>query len=437
MDRMQDSGPNMSVVQRVTQRVTTAWASWRKPPWELLGYFEQRPAYKVSIGLEFLIAPLLLFSTIVLIRQDVQEPTLTTLGLAAFIGIVISFAGGVFRVSEASARGVESMAVIGMIFSGHVTEGLVVAVMCVIMGHVQQRLPVHLFAVNIAIWMIYVSFLSGMFWLLGGYTHDIGSPAWLQAGLVAALVYHMVTIPATGFNMVYGGYATWHEAFTKDLVSSTLGLLLSIVPLSLVLGGFLTVTGPLGLLFALGPTLVIVDGFRNAAMAQSAHEEALIDPLTKLSNRRGLDETWDRIVLHDTESGASHWILVGDLDHFKKLNDTLGHDAGDDALVRAARTIKQSVRSQDRCVRFGGEEFVVVITNVNRDGAFQIAERIRENVAAELQGYGTTISIGAHPFGPGDTLDATVKAADLALYASKEHGRNRVSFSSDVAATQS
>src|SRR5215472_2629525 len=160
---------------------------------------------------------------------------------------------------------------------------------------------------------------------------------------------------------------------------------------------------------------------------------ALTDPLTSLYVRRygeaHLDELMER-VNQDVTSAA---VLLFDVDYFKRVNDTHGHDAGDDVLRElAARTIK-SVRSVDLAVRWGGEEFVVVMPETDLSIAAAVAERLRAAVArepftvkADGQNISITISVGVTSAAAGDDRKRMLKRADIALYMAKNQGRNRV-----------
>jgi diguanylate cyclase (GGDEF)-like protein len=153
--------------------------------------------------------------------------------------------------------------------------------------------------------------------------------------------------------------------------------------------------------------------------------QAQTDPLTGLLNRRSLENA----VRDLRAEGVSYSVAYGDLDHFKILNDTHGHDAGDQALRLFARVVGESLRPGDIAARYGGEEFVIVLPNCNTTTATSILERIRESLALALNGgqvppftvtFGLASSEYAHDF------DGVVAVADHALLAGKSAGRNRV-----------
>jgi diguanylate cyclase (GGDEF)-like protein len=121
-----------------------------------------------------------------------------------------------------------------------------------------------------------------------------------------------------------------------------------------------------------------------------------------------------------------------DLDHFKEKNDNFGHLVGDVILREVAHILKSNLREIDIIGRYGGEEFTIVLAGTGRNGALQVAERIRENIAsAVFKAYdevvSTTVSIGVSVFpDDGANIDSLIEAADKALYKAKETGRNRI-----------
>jgi diguanylate cyclase (GGDEF)-like protein len=167
-------------------------------------------------------------------------------------------------------------------------------------------------------------------------------------------------------------------------------------------------------------------------LMENLRESSLRDAMTGLNNRRFLEEYVETLVhsVHRRKSTAS--ILMLDLDYFKMVNDTHGHDAGDAILKELAKVLQQSVRSADLVIRYGGEEFMIILLDTDTDGAEIVAENIRASVEKmKVQIHGTvlqkTISIGIAGF-PQDseTFWQAVKFADVALYQAKEEGRNRV-----------
>ena len=149
---------------------------------------------------------------------------------------------------------------------------------------------------------------------------------------------------------------------------------------------------------------------------------ALIDPLTSLSNRRRLDLHMEKLMPATQRSGESFSLIMLDLDHFKKYNDTHGHSAGDELLLKVAKILQDCSRDQDLVVRYGGEEFIVLLPQTRVKDAAMIAERIRSTIKEKT---GITISAGLAEFDGNMTFDQVVGKADEALYSAKNNGRDR------------
>jgi two-component system cell cycle response regulator len=168
-------------------------------------------------------------------------------------------------------------------------------------------------------------------------------------------------------------------------------------------------------------------------MVSSAVELAITDPLTGLYNRRYLDAHLKSVVARAVATAKPVCVLLFDIDHFKGINDTYGHDAGDDVLRDFSDRLRRVVRGIDLVARYGGEEFVLVMPETDTAFAGTVAERLRRDV--EMVAFTTkagaslpvTVSIGLAEWqGPADTADTLIKRADRALYAAKGAGRNRV-----------
>ncbi|MFZ4535989.1 diguanylate cyclase [Propionivibrio sp.] len=167
-------------------------------------------------------------------------------------------------------------------------------------------------------------------------------------------------------------------------------------------------------------------------LMETLREANLRDPMTGLNNRRFLEEYVETLVANVHRIKAHLAILMLDLDYFKMVNDTHGHDAGDAVLKALAKVLKQTVRSSDMVIRYGGEEFLIILQDAEGDNADRVAENIRVAVESIKTQVGSvviqkTISIGIADFPTdSDTFWQTVKYADVALYRAKEEGRNRV-----------
>lgn len=152
------------------------------------------------------------------------------------------------------------------------------------------------------------------------------------------------------------------------------------------------------------------------------------DPLTGLLNRRGFEEQLDAELSLATRSERSLALVVGDLDHFKTVNDRLGHPAGDAVLQRVAGILSRVSRRGDTVARMGGEEFVLIVADADSQAAYELAERARKEIEAAFadEPVALTISCGAVSFpANGTTAESLMAAADGALYAAKHGGCNR------------
>jgi two-component system cell cycle response regulator len=166
---------------------------------------------------------------------------------------------------------------------------------------------------------------------------------------------------------------------------------------------------------------------------QMSIEMAITDALTGLYNRRYMETHVGSLVEQAASRGKPLTVLVLDIDYFKSINDTHGHDAGDDVLREFALRIRKSIRGIDLACRYGGEEFVVVMPETDLAVATLVAERLRRRIAGEpfpiqqgARSVEVTISIGIAALGGGDNAASVLKRADQALYRAKRDGRNRV-----------
>ena len=171
---------------------------------------------------------------------------------------------------------------------------------------------------------------------------------------------------------------------------------------------------------------------RTAALAQvneELHHQARHDALTGLANRMAANERLRSEFLLMKRSHCSYAVLLLDIDHFKRVNDSLGHDAGDKVLQRVAQLLRDSLRESDLCARWGGEEFLVLLPATEMAEACLVAEKLRQGIelAPDLVAGGITLSIGVATAGPEQlSEDDAVRLADLRLYGAKKAGRNRV-----------
>jgi diguanylate cyclase (GGDEF)-like protein len=199
------------------------------------------------------------------------------------------------------------------------------------------------------------------------------------------------------------------------------------------------------LLAAVKLLAMALENSRNQQRARQEQRElqqlVITDELTKLYNRRFLDEYLRVQIPLAQRRGEGPAFLAIDIDHFKQINDTWGHEAGDRVLASVATLLRQASRSSDLPVRLGGEEFLAVIAETDPAGAMTFAERLRDAIAGHAFDdavAGTTlrvtVSIGVAVFGlHGETAAALLRASDEAMYASKRAGRNRVTLATGAA----
>ncbi len=183
--------------------------------------------------------------------------------------------------------------------------------------------------------------------------------------------------------------------------------------------------------------LPVVEAKRLTA---SLRASTLVDPMTGLHNRRFLQECANNLCSGSKRRGKQIGLLMCDLDFFKQVNDTYGHDVGDEVLKKTADILRETVRQSDLVVRFGGEEFIIILVDVESDEVMGLAEKLRKHIeAAEFPVAGKppikkTISIGISLYPEDeDGFWKTLKFADVALYKAKDSGRNKsVRFTKDM-----
>ena len=175
----------------------------------------------------------------------------------------------------------------------------------------------------------------------------------------------------------------------------------------------------------------------------SVRKETLIDPLTAIGNRKAFDAAISSAE-KQAEDGEPISLLICDIDHFKKFNDTWGHQTGDQVLKVVAGCLSENIKGRDMAARYGGEEFGLVLRGATLEGAILVAEQIRQSVeghrlvkksTGDILGT-MTISIGVAQFGPHEKADAVVRRADACLYGAKHNGRNLVIAENDPRMSQ-
>lgn len=179
----------------------------------------------------------------------------------------------------------------------------------------------------------------------------------------------------------------------------------------------------------IGSAAQIRDVTEERRLLSELQRIVITDALTDVYNRRHLDQRLAEEYIRATRYGTALSVLLFDVDHFKRFNDTYGHDQGDRVLQAMGKAMKAVVRQYDVPCRYGGEEFVIILPEADLDGAVSVGERLRQHVEAmSVDGLQVTISVGAASFPrlPANSPEALLEAADAALYRAKEAGRNRL-----------
>jgi len=178
--------------------------------------------------------------------------------------------------------------------------------------------------------------------------------------------------------------------------------------------------------------LTLVDISDRRKLEEELRVQASVDALTGVANRRRFSDTGTREVARALRYRKPLSLLMLDVDHFKKVNDTYGHGIGDEALKAMARTCQGELRATDLLGRLGGEEFAIILPETEPKGALEVAERVRvaiSNIEVPLDNDGVlkfTASIGMAHLAPKETLEQLLERADSALYRAKQTGRNKV-----------
>lgn len=172
---------------------------------------------------------------------------------------------------------------------------------------------------------------------------------------------------------------------------------------------------------------------RNALLYRTATQSALRDPLTDTGNRIAMDQTLQREIEMSRRHLQPLSLLMLDIDHFKNINDSHGHSAGDDVLKAVAASIKGQLRNVDMVFRFGGEEFLILLSNTGREAAALVGERLRfaaqaKDFLADGKSIELTVSLGCSTLLPGESAESLLRRADSALYVAKREGRNRLAM---------
>ena len=178
----------------------------------------------------------------------------------------------------------------------------------------------------------------------------------------------------------------------------------------------------------------IIDKFEGVdKLVENLQKAAIFDDLTGCYNKKEIEVLLEKFLKEALRYSTPLSIIMLDIDHFKKVNDTYGHLAGDFILKEIANVIKKSIRSSDACGRFGGEEFIILLPNTKLSGAMKLAERIRKNIenyefVFRNKKIPITVSIGITSASKNDSVFSLIQRADEALYEAKNKGRNRIEY---------
>lgn len=289
--------------------------------------------------------------------------------------------------------------------------------------------------------------------------------------LVIASVYYTVVQPHLGVRFVFsglgagifflltartlaeGGVGRVPARYLMALVAGFHGLFLLLRPLLFQLSPVASGGSPDAGVVALVSQFVLLEsivavvllGFgalilANEFITSELRHLAEVDPLTNVFNRRAFLTLLDKAISGAQRTRADLPVLVMDLDHFKSINDTWGHRAGDDVLRHFVMLAQRCLRKEDVMGRLGGEEFAIFLPNASAAGALAVAERLRalieaQPVATGPQSIPLTVSVGVTLCAHGDAAGAALQRADEAMYLAKERGRNRVEVSEKIVGT--
>jgi diguanylate cyclase (GGDEF)-like protein len=265
------------------------------------------------------------------------------------------------------------------------------------------------------------------YWLLG---RRINGPA-LVLIWIAVLGY-----AATG-TLLIGWDSGFHYYLLMFIPAIVVSAGTRLVPYLLLVLLFACYTGLHALsqhLGALAPlddrALLVVHGFNVAVVFAMAAYTARFYYATV---RRAESRLAEQVQVQALRSNLPTALVIADIDHFKHINDQLGHDAGDQMLVHIGMLLSRTCRTQDIVARWGGEEFLILLPATHGEAALALAERIRQTVATQPLMYANAavtpaLSLGVAELEPGESLDSAIVRADHALYRSKQEGRNRVTL---------
>lgn len=314
------------------------------------------------------------------------------------------------------------------------------AVICSMLSYGAQRLQRPLAPYLVGVNVLGLGFthtcvsVATFYQVLG--SHQLLSSWGLFATFAMIAAGECVDILAVDVNLVLGGAHTPREV-AQLRWDATYSKLISLAPAAFAAALVASQGGNLYYLFLLTPVIVDIELSRRLTLLFETAKERDHDILTGLWNRRAFDRNLRSIEYPENVEIAPDWLVLCDLDFFKKINDTHGHDEGDQALVAAASSIQNSIRSYDFCGRVGGEEFAILIRRCSEDEATEVVERLRADCEMALKKWNSSASLGVARFAHSQSIEEWFARADKSLYVAKERGRNRFVFNSgetDIAA---
>lgn len=243
-------------------------------------------------------------------------------------------------------------------------------------------------------------------------------------GALAAILAHGVAGAFWSFPIVLYGHFVLRRRVALGASLAVAAGVTTITGFELGAAAALRVGGALSLTIAIINIVldVLIDA-QTQLLGQS-----ITDPLTQAYNRRHMEACMAEAVARKRRHGVRNTALLLDIDHFKDVNDFLGHAQGDEALRKVSALIRARLRATDKVFRMGGEEFLVLLSDTSLQDALALAEALRREIGAAdwPEGHVLTVSIGVAEQAEGDTWETWVARADIALYRAKRGGRNRV-----------
>lgn len=392
------------------------WARFRIPKWELEPLSSSSRRYRVAWAI---VMTLSMSACAVFILNGLTMGSTAFLLLGCTVGLIGGMVG-VYNPNDSTTFSLDAAVSAALVFSGHPLAGVLCVIFNQIGSELRRPLVLHLRAINVMQQALAALACNYVFRAVADGA-AIGSAKWALAAGLGMIATELVALAiALGFDIpsrlltTRESFAMWSESARLVM---TVSLCVGLMDAALINTWF----GPVALFF---PVLLQHAVYSNAERAMRAMSESLRDPLTKLGNRRHFDAEISRFTAVNSDRSAYGLFL--DLDNFKRLNDTRGHDEGDRALVLAASAIRMNVRHEDLACRVGGEEFVVIMQGLSSDEAVAIAERIRFAIEEDLRELDVTVSIGAALFDPNNSIAEFMRRGDEAMYDAKRAGKNRV-----------